>query len=121
MPDVAAEPTQRVPLIRIAHARSGDKGDMSNIGVIARSPQAYAWLLRVLDEKTVAAYFAHVCRGPVTRYALPGFNALNFTLQNALGGGGIASLRYDPQGKALAQMLLDMDIDVPASLLQDPS
>jgi hypothetical protein len=106
-----------VPLIRIAHGRSGDKGDMANIGIIARSPEAYAWLLQVLDAPKVAGYFAHLCHGPVTRYALPGFHALNFTLQNALGGGGIASLRYDPQGKALAQMLLDIEIDVPTSLL----
>ncbi|MDB5730343.1 MAG: hypothetical protein JWQ03_238 [Variovorax sp.] len=117
----AREDARRVPLIRIAHARSGDKGDMANIGVIARSPQAYALLLRVLDADTVARYFAHVCKGHVTRYTLPGFHALNFTLQNALGGGGVASLRYDPQGKALAQMLLDLEVDVPDSLLQDLS
>ena len=113
--------TVRVPLIRIAHARSGDKGDMANIGVIARSPEAYAWLLRALDADTVAAYFAHVAKGRVRRYPLPGFHALNFTLENALGGGGIASLRYDPQGKALAQMLLDLELDVPADLVQSLS
>lgn len=111
-------PTQRVPLIRIAHGRSGDKGDMANIGVIARSPEAYELLLRTLDAATVAAYFAHVCGGRVTRYALPGFLALNFTLENALGGGGIASLRYDPQGKAFAQMLLDLPVEVPTALLE---
>jgi hypothetical protein len=116
-----AGPTVRVPLIRIAHGRSGDKGDMANIGIIARSPQAYALLCRVLDTKTVADYFAHVCRGRIKRYELPGFHALNFTLENALGGGGVASLRYDPQGKALAQMLLDLPIDVPQDLLQSLS
>ena len=112
------EPSERVPLMRIAHARSGDKGDMANIGVIARSPAAYALLCRTLDADTVKDYFAHLCRGRVTRYELPGLHALNFTLENALGGGGVASLRYDPQGKAFAQMLLDLPIDVPRSLLQ---
>ena len=111
--------TETVPLIRIAHARSGDKGDMANIGVIARSPAAYAVLARVLDDETVAAYFAHLCRGKVTRYALPGCHAFNFTLEGALGGGGVASLRYDPQGKAFAQMLLDLPVEVPLALLQE--
>ncbi|MBO9514011.1 MAG: DUF1446 domain-containing protein [Variovorax sp.] len=111
-------PTERVPLLRIAHGRSGDKGDMANIGIIARSPEAWHVLLRELDAAKVAAYFAHVCAGEVRRHALPGFHALNFTLDNALGGGGIASLRYDPQGKAFAQMLLDIEIDVPTAVLQ---
>lgn len=111
--------TETVPLIRIAHARSGDKGDMANIGVIARSPAAYAVLAQVLDAETVAAYFAHLCRGKVTRYALPGFHAFNFTLEAALGGGGVASLRYDPQGKAFAQMLLDLPVEVPRDLLRE--
>jgi hypothetical protein len=111
-------PRERVPLIRIAHGRSGDKGDMANIGIIARSPAAYALLLDVLTADVVRQYFEHVVQGPVTRYALPGFHALNFTLDNALGGGGIASLRYDPQGKAFAQMLLDIPLDVPTALLE---
>jgi hypothetical protein len=117
-PAPAGEATERVPLMRIAHARSGDKGDMANIGVIARSPAAYALLCRTLDADTVKDYFAHLCRGRVTRHELPGLQALNFTLENALGGGGVASLRYDPQGKAFAQMLLDLALDVPRSLLQ---
>ncbi|MDB5827073.1 MAG: hypothetical protein JWQ73_1293 [Variovorax sp.] len=114
----ASGPTQLVPLIRIAHGRSGDKGDMANIGVIARSPAAWDVLRRVLDAGTVAEYFAHVAGGRVTRYELPGFHALNFTLENALGGGGVASLRYDPQGKAFAQMLLDLPVEVPTELLE---
>jgi hypothetical protein len=114
-------PTQCVALRRIAHGRSGDKGDMANIGVIARSPAAYELLLRVLDADAVARYFAHVARGPVARYPLPGFHALNFTLQGALGGGGVASLRYDPQGKAFAQMLLDLPVEVPTALLESLS
>lgn len=107
----------RVPLLRIAHGRSGDKGDTANIGIVARSAAAFAWLQQMLTADVVADYMAHVARGPVTRYELPGLRALNFTLEQALGGGGIASLRYDPQGKALAQMLLDLELDVPDDLL----
>lgn len=114
-------PTERVPLLRIAHGRSDDKGDTSNIGIVARSLAAWEVLLAQLDSATVAAYFAHVCKGEVRRYLLPGFHALNFTLERALGGGGIASLRYDPQGKAFAQMLLDLEIEVPSALLRELS
>ena len=109
--------TQRVPLLRIAHGRSGDKGDSANIGIIARSDAAWHWLRGVLDAEAVAAYFAHRAHGPVQRYELPGMRAFNFVLQQALGGGGVASLRYDPQGKAYAQMLLDIELDVPAEVL----
>ncbi|MET0210726.1 MAG: acyclic terpene utilization AtuA family protein [Burkholderiaceae bacterium] len=116
-----AGPTQTVPLLRIAHGRSGDKGDMANIGVIARSRAAYDFLSASLDADTVARYFAHVTTGRVLRYELPGFMALNFTLDNALGGGGVASLRYDPQGKAFAQMLLDLPMEVPTALLESLS
>ena len=107
----------RMPLLRLAHGRSGDKGDTANIGIIARGAAAFAWLQRSLTAEVVAGYMAHVAKGPVTRYELPGFNALNFTLEQSLGGGGVASLRYDPQGKAFAQMLLDLELDVPAALL----
>ena len=117
VPPASEAPWVRVPLLRIAHGRSGDKGDSANIGVIARSPAAYAVLHKVLTAAVVKACFAHVAQGPVQRYALPGFLALNFLLERALGGGGVASLRYDPQGKAFAQMLLDIEIDVPASVL----
>ncbi|WP_137920936.1 acyclic terpene utilization AtuA family protein [Hydrogenophaga sp. 2FB] len=112
-----AGPTARVPLLRLAHGRSGDKGDSSNVGIIARSPAAYAELRRVLGANEVANYFSHVAQGPVTRYELPGFLALNFVLERALGGGGVASLRYDPQGKAFAQMLLDLEVEIPTSVL----
>jgi hypothetical protein len=109
--------TARVPLLRLAHGRSGDKGDSANIGIIARSPAAYAELRRVLTADAVQAYFAHVAQGPVRRYELPGFLALNFVLERALGGGGVASLRYDPQGKAFAQMLLDLEVEVAGAVL----
>lgn len=111
--------TETVPLLRVAHGRSGDKGDMANIGIIARSDALYAVLLDKLTAEVVRDYFAHVAKGKVSRYSLPGFNALNFTLENALGGGGVASLRYDPQGKALAQMLLEIPVDVPSALLEN--
>ena len=114
----AGEPCT-VPLLRVAHGRSGDKGDMANIGIIARSDALYPVLQQVLTAEVVQAYFAHVAKGKVTRYSLPGFNALNFTLESALGGGGVASLRYDPQGKALAQMLLDIPVTLPADLLDN--
>lgn len=110
--------TVRVPLLRLAHGRSGDKGDSSNIGIIARSPAAYQALSEALQADVVKAYFAHLVRGAVRRYELPGFHALNFVMEQALGGGGVASLRYDPQGKAFAQMLLDLEVEVPADVLE---
>ncbi|MGH8619233.1 MAG: acyclic terpene utilization AtuA family protein [Burkholderiales bacterium] len=106
----------RVPLVTLACARSGDKGDASNIGVIARRPEYLPWLRAALTVETVAAHFAHLASGPVTRYELPGLNALNFVLENALDGGGTASLRSDPLGKSFAQMLLDLPVAVPENL-----
>lgn len=110
-----------VPLIEIAHARSGDKGNHSNIGVIARKADYLPWIRAALTEEAVASYMQHVLdpeKGRVIRYELPGLNTLNFMLENALGGGGVASLRIDPQGKAFAQQLLDMPVKVPANLLE---
>lgn len=110
-----------IPLIEIAHARSGDKGNHSNIGVIARKAEYLPWIRAALTEQSVASYMQHVLdaeKGRVIRYELPGLNALNFMLENALGGGGVASLRIDPQGKAFAQQLLDMPVKVPAHLLE---
>ncbi|HYR96199.1 MAG TPA: acyclic terpene utilization AtuA family protein [Candidatus Binatus sp.] len=108
----------RVPLRRIAYARSGDKGDHANIGVAARSPHAFAFLRRALDAERVRRHFGDLCRGPVERYELPGLRALNFLLRHALGGGGTLSLRADHQGKTLAQGLLTMELDVPESVLE---
>ena len=115
----AQSQTCTVPLLRVAHGRSGDKGEMANIGIIARSDALYPVLEQELTSDKVRDYLAHVVKGKVSRYSLPGFNALNFTLENALDGGGVASLRYDPQGKALAQMLLDIPVTVPTVLLED--
>lgn len=110
-----------VPLVKLAWSRSGDKGNASNIGVIARQAEYLPWIRAALTEKAVADYMAHVLDGDssvVTRFELPGLNALNFLLTNALGGGGVASLRIDPQGKAFAQQLLEMPVKIPAALLK---
>lgn len=103
-----------VPLRALAHARSGDKGDRVNIGVLARRPEFVPLLAAQLSSDAVGAWFAHLAAGPVTRYPWPGLDGFNFVLERALGGGGVASLRHDPQGKAHAQMLLDLPIAVPA-------
>ncbi|BAL24814.1 acyclic terpene utilization AtuA family protein [Azoarcus sp. KH32C] len=110
----ASGDTLEVPLIALAWGRSGDKGNDSNIGIIARRPEFLPVLRRELSAERVAAFFAHYLTGEVRRWELPGIHALNFLLAGALGGGGIASLRYDPQGKSWAQMLMDLPIRVPA-------
>lgn len=110
-----------VPLVAVAHARSGDKGPHANIGVRARHPDFYPWLCDRLTAEVVAARFAHRVEGEVTRWALPGVHALNFLLADALGGGGIASLRFDPQGKAYAQQLLDLGVEIPRAWLAHPA
>ncbi|OYU47801.1 MAG: terpene utilization protein AtuA [Rhizobiales bacterium PAR1] len=107
-----------VPLIALAVGRSGDKGDSANVGVIARRPEFLPPIRAALTAEAVAAYFAHYVRGRVERFAWPGLNAFNFILHEALGGGGMASLRHDPQGKALAQALMDFQIPVPALWLE---
>jgi hypothetical protein len=105
-----------VPLIRLAYARSGDKGDTANIGVIARDPAFLPYIDAALSEERVADYFAHLVKGAVTRFSVPGVNGFNFLLTEALDGGGMASPRIDPLAKAMAQMLLDIQIVVPAEL-----
>ncbi|MEM7540631.1 MAG: acyclic terpene utilization AtuA family protein [Pseudomonadota bacterium] len=108
-----------VPLIKIAHGRSGDKGNSANVSLLARRQEFVGVLEHQVTEARVSAYFSHLVKGPVTRFAWPGLNGYNFVLEQALGGGGIASLRYDPQGKALAQMLLDLEVWVPAEWLDE--
>ena len=109
--------TCEVPLIRLAWARSGDKGDISNIGVIARHPRLLPLLRAQLTEDRVAAYLAHLVLGRVTRFEVPGIHALNFVCEQALGGGGMASLRNDPLGKGMAQILLSLPLRVPVAEL----
>ena len=106
-----------LPLVAIAHARSGDKGADANIGVRARHSDFLPLLRDQLTTNVVADWFAHRIRGRVERYELPGIDALNFVLRDALGGGGVSSLRFDPQGKAYAQQLLDMPMQVPKAWL----
>lgn len=108
-----------VPLIRLAWARSGDKGNAANIGVIARRQEYLPYIRAALTSEAVGQVFAHYLQGPVERFDLPGIHALNFLLHDVLGGGGMASLRNDPQGKAYGQILLDYPIPVPATLVNE--
>ncbi|MHB0963999.1 MAG: AtuA-related protein [Gemmatimonadaceae bacterium] len=103
----------RVRLLDIAHARSGDKGDTANVGVIALRPEWYAILERYVTRDRVAQHFAGVIEGGVERYELPNLKALNFLLHGALDGGGTLSLKTDAQGKVFSTALLRMEIDVP--------
>ncbi len=110
-----------VPLIKLAYARSGDKGDHANIGVIARKPEYFACIKQALTDSAVAAFMSHLLcpkSGKVSSWELPGIHALNFLLEHSLGGGGVASLRIDPQGKAFAQQLLDFPVPVSAEILK---
>jgi Acyclic terpene utilisation family protein AtuA len=106
-----------VPVIQLAYARSGDKGDTSNIGIIARQSAFLPYIKAAVTPETVAAWLAHLVKGKVTRYDLPGINAVNFVCEQALGGGGMSSLRNDPLGKGMAQILLDMPVQIPKDLL----
>ncbi len=106
-----------VPLIQLAYARSGDKGDTSNIGIIARQAAYLPYIKASVTEKTVADWLAHLVKGQVTRFDLPGIHAVNFVCEQALGGGGMSSLRNDPLGKGMAQMVLSMPVRVPQGLL----
>ena len=110
-----------VRLVDLAWARSGDKGDHSNIGVVARNPEFVPFIEAALTEEAVAQWMAHTLdpeTGRVSRWALPGLHAFNFLLEHSLGGGGIASLRIDPQGKAFAQQLLEFPVPVPTGLVR---
>lgn len=108
-----------VPLIRLAVARSGDKGNHSNIGVMARKAEYLPWIAAALTPQAVGEWMGHLLdaqTGKVSRWYLPASHSLNFLLENALGGGGVASLRIDPQGKAFAQQLLEFPVPVPKAL-----
>jgi hypothetical protein len=108
----------KIRLDQIAHARSGDKGDASNVGLIASTPELYEILRRQVTAERVKEHFREVCRGPVQRYELPNILALNFILHDSLGGGGTESLKNDAQGKTHAQGLLQMEIEVPDGLVK---
>jgi hypothetical protein len=110
-----------VELRQVAFARSGDKGNSSNIAIFSRNPDYLPWLRAVLTPARMAAHFASSVEGPVVRHEAPGLQALNFVLDNALGGGGMASLRLDAQGKAYGQRALEMRLPVPRAWLLAPA
>jgi hypothetical protein len=111
----------RAQLLRIAHARSGDKGDTANIGLIARRPEYYPLLVEAVTAERVKAHFKGVCLGDVERFELPNLDALNFLLHESLDGGGTLSLKADAQGKTYSSALLRMEIEIPDGLLpEDP-
>jgi len=105
-----------VPLVALAWGRSGDKGDKANIGIIARKAEYLPWIWQVLTEEAISAYYAHFLDGKAERFLMPGTNAMNILLHDALGGGGVLSLRNDSQGKGYAQLLLDYPIPVPRAM-----
>ena len=107
----------RVRLDRVAHARSGDKGDASNVGLIADSPELFELLREQATAERVKEHFREICRGPVERFEVPNLRAFNFLLHDSLGGGGTESLKTDAQGKTHAQGLLQMEVEVPEAVL----
>jgi hypothetical protein len=98
-------------LIELAHARSGDKGDLSNIGLIALKAEYYPILVREVTAERVKEHFAGVCLGKVERFEIPNLDAMNFLLHEALDGGGTVALKADPQGKTYSSALLRMEIE----------
>ncbi len=107
----------KVALRRVALARSGDKGDASNVGLIAFDPKVYEVLRREVTAERVREHFREVCRGRVERFEVPNLLALNFLLHDSLGGGGTESLKTDAQGKTHAQGLLAMEVELPDELV----
>jgi hypothetical protein len=114
-----------IQLRHLAHARSGDKGDTANVGVIALRPEFYPVLVEQLTTERVKRHFDGICLGAVERFELPNLGALNFLLHNSLGGGGTVSLKTDAQGKTLSTAMLRMEVALPEELMgllgEDPS
>ena len=104
---------KKIQLLQLAHARSGDKGDAGNVGVIARRAEWYPIIAQALTAERVKKHFAGICHGPVERFELPNLWALNFLLHNTLGGAGTVSLKLDAQCKTLSSAMLRMEIEVP--------
>jgi hypothetical protein len=111
--------TTEVPLLRVAHARSGDKGDSANVAVFCRKPEYYEWLSAELTPERVATQMRDSITGAVERFRAPGLHAFNFLIEEALGGGGMASRRIDAQGKAYGQRVLEMTVTVPRAWLAE--
>lgn len=108
----------KVRLYEVANARSGDKGDASNVGLIAKSPELFEVIRAQATAERVQEHFREVCRGGVDRYEIPNLLALNFILHDSLGGGGTESLKNDAQGKTHAQGLLQMEVEIPDELME---
>ena len=108
--------TRRVRLSELCLARSGDKGDTCNVGVIARSAELFGWMRDTLTEERVKEHFGDICKGRVERFEVPNLLALNFLLHESLGGGGTLSLLVDAQGKTYSQFLLTMEVEVDEAL-----
>ncbi|MDZ7289922.1 MAG: hypothetical protein ONB44_10115 [candidate division KSB1 bacterium] len=108
---------KRIRLHEIAHARSGDKGAASNVGIVAYTREGYEWLQEYLTPERVQRHFQAICKGAVVRYEVPNLLALNFILQDSLGGGGSESLKTDAQGKTHGLGLLQMEIEIPEEIL----
>lgn len=108
---------KKIRLIDIAHARSGDKGDTGNVGVIARKEEYYPLLVKYLTVERVKSHFAGVVLGKVERFEIPNLGAINFLLHNALGGGGTRSLKNDAQGKTLSSAMLKMELEIEENIL----
>ncbi|MDQ2855117.1 MAG: hypothetical protein M3R68_02220 [Acidobacteriota bacterium] len=103
----------RIQLLKLAHARSGDKGDTANVGLIALEDDYYPLLVREVTAERVKRHFTGICKGGVERFELPNLGALNFLLHESLGGGGTLSLMTDAQGKTFSTALLRMEIEIP--------
>ena len=108
----------KVKLMDIAIARSGDKGDSSNVGVMAKTPELYEFLKKELTPDVVKRFFREICKGKVVRYEIPNLRALNFILHDSLGGGGTETLITDAQGKVHGLAMLHMELEVPDKLLR---
>jgi hypothetical protein len=119
LPQAPAGPRIAVPLMALAYARSGDKGDSANIGVIARRREFIALIRDQVTPERVKDYLGHLVMGTVERFDVPGIGAFNFLLTQALGGGGMASLRNDPLGKGFAQILLDFPVPTPQAWVEE--
>jgi hypothetical protein len=109
---------KRFYLREIAHARSGDKGDTNNIGVIAYSPEYFQIILDQVTPERVKGHFGSLVRGPVTRYVMPKIEAINLVMENALGGGVTRSLSHDPHGKSYSAAILTMPVTVPDAIAE---
>jgi hypothetical protein len=108
----------KIQLLHLAHARSGDKGDTANVGIIAYKEEYYPFLKKILTPQRVKKHFAGICKGEVERFELPNLWALNFLLHQSLGGGGTQTLRHDAQGKTFSTAFLRMEVEVPDDLAE---